>query len=401
MLGKRDFQAGDGETYLGKAIQNDRDGNLWLPMDSPYLKALVEAFTESGLARIGNLKDALAVWLQDHGSPHISSHTSAHTTADISAPVVKPGMPVQWTAKELDAWWAYFKAKPRAFWAPEDWAMLIEWLLQKYWSPQWAGSMADWLAVKSSLLGQIEAGLANSAVTPVLAGAIAAAVPGDLPTAMALGLQASKITQAMIAFARERCAQAIVDMGERMKAAVRDIVLDHQRNLTLGGKPDGLETRLFDRLAAANRDWRRIAVTEVSENAAQGVVAASRPGDKLKRIEQYRGICDWCARIDGQVVTVVDPAQPEKDGETEIWPGKTNLGRSSAPRKLMGGKLVEREPRERWWIAAGAQHPNCRGRWLPLNGIDPSALAQFLVQVKMQMTAVQATNPEALPTGNA
>lgn len=387
MFGKRHLPAVDGETYLGKAIQNDRDGNLWLPMDSPYLKALVEAFTASGLARIGNLKDALVAWLQDHGSPQTL------------APVAKPAMPVQWTAKELDAWWAYFNAKPRAFWEPEDWTMLIEWLLQKYWSPRWAGSMADWLAVKSTLLGQIEAGLANSPVAPPLAGAMAAAVPGDLAAAMELGLPASQVTQAMISFARARCAQAIVDMGERMKAAVRDIVLDHQRNLALGGTPDGLETRLFDRLAMANRDWRRIAVTEVSENASQGVVAASRPGDKLKRIEQYRGICDWCARIDGQVVTVVDAAQPQKDGETEIWPGKTNLGRSSAPRKLMGGKLVEREPHERWWIAAGAQHPNCRGRWLPLNGVDPSALAQFLVQVKMQMAAAKAVHAGALPTG--
>lgn len=94
-----------------------------------------------------------------------------------------------------------------------------------------------------------------------------AALIGDRPTAMALGLPASEVTQTMIAFARERCAQAIVNMGERMKVAVLD----------------------------------------------------------------------------------------------------------------------EREPHERWWIAAGAQHPNCRGRWLRLNGADPSALMQFLVQVKMQI----------------
>lgn len=367
-------------TYLGKAIRDGQDGNLWLPMDSPYLADLVEAFTQAGQTHIQSFKSALSYWLASHGQPHQKS-----PAPDLFAPPV----PVHWTQVERDAWLAYLKAKPRYLWAPEDWSMLVEWLLQEYWSPQWASSMADWLAVKSTLLGQIEAGLAANPPSAAVAAAMASFIPASLDAAVELGLPASAVTRAMVDFARARCATLIVGIGEKMRSGIRDIVMDHQRAVALGGKLDGLEKRLFDRYSTANRDWRRIAVTEVSENAAQGVVAASQPGDRLKRVEQYKGVCAWCAKINGRIVTVVSASKEPKDGENEIWPGKTNIGRSSAPRKLVGGRLYDREPDEMWWIAAGAQHPNCRGRWLPVTGVDPAKLAQFLAGVKAKMAANQ------------
>ena len=371
----------EGGTYLGKAIRDGQDGNLWLPMDSPYLADLVDAFTQAGQTHIQSFKSALDYWLASHGQPHHKG-----PVPDLFAPVV----PVHWTQIELDAWFQYLSAKPRYLWAPEDWSMLVEWLLQQYWSPKWAASMGDWLAVKSTLLGQIEAGLAANPPSPQLAAAVAAVLPGTLDAAVEMGLPVSAITRAMADFARARCAQAIVDMGDRMRSGVRDVVMEHQRAVALGGKIENLEQRLFDKFATANRDWRRIAVTEVSENAAQGVVAASKPADKLKRVEQYKGVCAWCHKIDGTIATVVDPAKPRKDGMTEIWPGKTNIGRSSAPRKLVGGRLYDREPDEMWWLAAGAQHPNCRGRWIPVTGIDPDKLARFMAGVKEKMAKNQA-----------
>lgn len=371
----------DESTYLGKAIRDGQDGNLWLPMDSPYLTDLVEAFTHAGQTQIQSFKDALSGWLAAHGQPQKKKGLPA---------LLMPAAPIHWTEKELDAWFAYFTAKPRYMWTPEDWSMLVEWLLQKYWSPQWAASMGDWLAVKSTLLGQIEAGLAANPPSAKLAAMLASAIPASLPAAVTLGLPVSGITHAMVEFARARCAQAIVDMGDRMRDGVRAIVLEHQRAVALGGKLENLEQMLFNRYATANRDWRRIAVTEASENAAQGVVSASKPGDKLKRVEQYKGVCAWCHKIDGRIVTVVAASKGKKDGETEVWPGKTNIGRSSSPRKRMGTFLVEREPHELWWIAAGAQHPNCRGRWIHVTGIDPTKLAFFMAGVKEKMEKHQA-----------
>ncbi len=72
---------------------------------------------------------------------------------------------------------------------------------------------------------------------------------------------------------------------------------------------------------------------------------------------------------------VVSPAKEDKDGWSEVWVGKTNAGRSAAPRKRVGDELVERTESELWWPAAGTQHPNCRGTWMRLGeepkGVDP------------------------------
>ncbi len=370
----------DHGTYLGKAIKPSHEHDIWLPFDSPYLADLVEAFTHVGQAHIQSLKDALAWWLADHGAPHIKTQ---------QLPLM-PEAPVHWTQVEIDAWKAYLLAKPRALWLPEDWSMMVEWLLQEYWSPKWAASMADWVSVKSTLLGQIEAGLAANPPIAAVAAGIAALLPASVPAAIEMGLPVTKLTEVMIGFARVRCAEAIVDMGDKMKSGIRDIVLEHQQAVMLGGKIENIQTKLFDKYATANRDWRRIAITEVSENAAQGVVAASKPGEKMKRLEQYKGVCDWCHKINGRIMTVVDPAKPKKDGETEIWPGKTNIGRSSAPKKRIDGKLYDRDPDEMWWIAAGAQHPHCRGRWLPFTGIDPAKYDAFMAIAKASMAASRA-----------
>lgn len=350
-------------------------------MDSPYLADLVEAFTAAGQAHIQTLKSALYDWLGVHGMPHLPPD---------GVPLPTPAMPVQWTPEELEAWHDYLASKPRVLWVAQDYSMLVEWLLQTYWSPKWASSMGNWLAVKSTLLGQIEATLAANPPAPPVAAAVAAVLPAALDAAIPLGLPVSAVTRAMTEFAQERCAQLIVSMGDKMRAGIREIVMENQQAVMLGGKLENLEARLFDRFATANRDWRRIAVTETSENAAQGVVAACKPGDKLRRVEQYKGVCAWCAKIDGRIVTVVSAAKDRKDGENEVWPGKTNVGRSSAPRKLVAGRLVDREPDEMWWLAAGAQHPNCRGRWVSVTGIDPSKLSKFMAGVKAKIEKNQA-----------
>lgn len=371
----------DQGTYLGKAIKPSHEHDIWAPFDSPYLADLVEAFAHTGRAHIQSFKDALSWWLADHDHPHMKQHLPT---------LLMPDVPTHWTQIELDAWKGYFLSKPRAMWMAEDYSMLVEWLLQSYWSPQWANSMAEWMSVKSTLLGQIEAGLAANPPSALLAASVAAALPTSIPAVIEMGLPVSKLTEAMIDYARVRCATAIVDMGETMRSGIRNIVLEHQKAAMLGGKIENLESKLFDKYANANRDWRRIAVTEASENASQGVVAASKPGNKLKRIEQYKGVCAWCHKINGKIVNVVDPAKPNKDGMNEVWAGKTNIGRSSAPKKRVDGRLYDREPDEMWWIASGAQHPHCRGRWLPFTGIDPTKYDKFLANVKASMAKHQA-----------
>ncbi len=117
-------------------------------------------------------------------------------------------------------------------------------------------------------------------------------------------------------------------------------------------------------------------MTETGECLVMGMVAAQTPGTKVKRHEAYKGACSWCKSIDGKVFTVVSEDAPAKDGETEIWVGKTNVGRSASPRMRQGGHLVERPSAEMWWPAAGLQHPHCRGGWLPLPSEKPPNVSQ-------------------------
>jgi hypothetical protein len=147
---------------------------------------------------------------------------------------------------------------------------------------------------------------------------------------------------------------------------MRKLIVDYQEQVALGGTSaprESLQTRLFERFGTLNRDWRRIAITEAGENMNQGLIASLPPGTKVKRIEQYRGACPFCAKWDGAVLEVVAADAPKKDWKTQIWPGKNNIGRSSAPRKKSPLGLVERTPEELWAPAAGLFHPNCRGRW--------------------------------------
>ena len=43
----------------------------------------------------------------------------------------------------------------------------------------------------------------------------------------------------------------------------------------------------------------------------------------------------------------------------------------------VGGVLVERESHELWWIAAGVQHPHCRGRWVVQQNPDSAGDSAF------------------------
>jgi hypothetical protein len=50
---------------------------------------------------------------------------------------------------------------------------------------------------------------------------------------------------------------------------------------------------------------------------------------------------------------------PKKDGQKEVWPGKSNVGRSASPYRKDG---TERKPDELWWPCIPA-HPNCCCTW--------------------------------------
>lgn len=307
------------------------DTSIWRPLDSPYLSSLAEAFTAAGLKSIDELRKRTE----------------------------------RWTTKELAAGFAYLEHKPQGEWSADDWSLLVDWWLQRWLPADMAPAYAEWLVLKSTLLGRIQAALARRAVAPEDAATAVAKLPMSIDAALEAGYSLSPRQLAIIEFGKVRCADAIVGVSDALRGRLKRAILSHQANALLGNRQDSLEFQLRDAFGSANRDWRRIAVTETVENANQGAIAFFGPGKKIVRHEFYHGACLWCRNLNGKVFTVVAPDAKDKDGQTQVWLGKTNIGRSIAPRRRTVGGLVERTESERFWPAAGVQHVHCRGWWEP------------------------------------
>lgn len=335
--------------FIYKAIHgHDGDDAIWDAHPSPMIRRLVELFTTRGLDRLAKVRTELVAWLE--GERH-------QPTLPAPQP---PGMMQRWTAAEMELARLYLESLPPAEWTVDDHMMVIDYIAQRYLPPQELKTEAEWLAVRSALMGKVQAGMGE------LPAAEADVVLARLPLTAAASNTAGTM-RTVVDLAVARAAEHVTSVGEDVRHTMRALVARRIERTMAGqtGVP-ALQTELVDAFADLNRDWRRIAITEATEALGQGLVASVRPGMRMKRVEQYRNACTWCQKIHGTVLKVVEPRDVDKDGATEIWPGKNNIGRSSAPRKRVGGQLVEREPDEMWWVSAGAQHPNCRGRWVML-----------------------------------
>lgn len=343
---------------------HDKDG-IWQPHESPLLKRLVELFTQRGLDRLEQVQSALIAWQSG------ANHTPASTP--VAAP---PGMVQKWAPDELALAKVYLESLPVAQWTLDDHMLAIDLVMQTYMPADHLQAEAEWLSVRSGLMGKVQANMAEA--TAKQADKILAALPSSVSAAAQLFGMAQAERQ-VLEFARLRAGEHVTSMADGVRHKLRAMVAADLEQRSLGSAPAGsssLQTKLLDAFGEMNRDWRRIAVTEAGEAQLQGYIANLKPGAKVKRVERYNGACAFCRRIDGKVATVVDPAAQEKDPDNEIWLGKNNIGRSASPRKRVGDLLVDREPHEMWWLPAGLAHPHCRGRWVPVSdlgaGGDPA-----------------------------
>lgn len=340
--------------FMAKAVGEDPPGaDIWEPHPNPFVRRIVELFSERGLARHAGLEAELRSWLAGDG--HQPS---------LERPPRPAGAMVRWSEAEIVLTRAYLRALPGSAWQISDWELLVDYLVQRYLPAGDIRAEAEWLATRSNMMGRVQAAMGEA--TGEEADTILATLP-----ALGDGFTLSPVQLAAIDFGRARCCESVAALTDALRHRMRRVVVDHQEAILLGDRAaaaESLQTKLLDTFGTLNRDWRRIAVTEATENVNQGMVAATPAGAKLRRVEKYRGACAFCRSIDGRVFTVVDPSKPDKDGELEVWVGKTNVGRSASPRKRLAGGLVEREPHEMWWPPAGAAHPNCRGRWIAVGG---------------------------------
>lgn len=337
------------------------DDGIWSLHESPFLTKLVEAFTQQGLGTFVHMADALEKWVS--GANHVPS----------IAPF--PGYGPFWPAEKLPAVAAYLSSKAPGMLGLADMEMLVDYLLQTHLPPSFAATHAEWLTVRSSIMGKLEAALPHT--TTEQADNVLAAMPNTIGQAVA-AFDFTKQQQAVMEYGVARCAESIVSLTDAIRHKLKAIILaDASDRVGSGtgfsGGSHALQSKLFDAFGDFNRDWRRIAVTEAGELKNQSFLSCNPYGTRIKRMEHYRGACSFCARLDGKVFELVSPDAPNKDGDTQVWVGKTNLGRSASPRKKLMGALVHREAVELWWPAAGLQHPHCRGSWVVLGDRLPGA----------------------------
>lgn len=366
------------EEFYKASSEPPDDEDTFTPHESKFIRRLIELFTQRGMARVAMFFKELSKWL-DRGKP-----TSA-TAAGIAA-AKKPGarpppdpvrMMQRWSAGEIEYVKEYLESLPPAQFTFSDWALVVDYLVQRYLPPDALRTESDWLSTRSTLMGRVQSNLRS--ITEASADKVLAAMPDTVAAAEA-SFPLTVTERAIMEFARERCAAHVTSVSWALRSKIKDLIIRHQQGVMLGDKLEtahALQTKLLDAMGTMNRDWRRIAVTEAGENANQGLVASRPVGSTLKRMEQYKGACQFCRSIDGKTFEVVSPDDPDKDGLTEVWVGKTNVGRSASPRKRVGGTLIEREPDERWWPAAGVQHPHCRGRWAVVDAPEPGDDPEF------------------------
>lgn len=346
---------------------HDDGRGIWLPHDSPLLRRLVDLFTQRGLDRLDSVQKEIEAWVL--GYHHVPSQ------APIAPP--PPGLMGRWTPAELALVRIYLEALPPAQWTLDDHMLAVDYVVQRYLPEDAIVTEAEWLTTRATMMGKVQANMAKLPTLPQ-ADALVGAMPSTVVAAVQQFSPAKPLRQ-VLEFARVRAAENVRALAEDTRHRMRLTVLQH---LEQGPEPKGssLQTKLLDQFGALNRDWRRIALTEAGEAQTAGFIASLPLGARVKRVEQYEGACAFCRKIDGVVMTVVDPAKPNKNPDTEIWQGKTNVGRSASPRKRVGDVLVEREPEEMWQIPVGLAHPNCRGRWLLIEddtqpGDDPEFAA--------------------------
>lgn len=336
------------------------DAGIWSPHESLLLRRMIELFSQRGLDRLQAVKDELIAW--ETGALYKES----------PAKITMPGMMERWNEHELGLVRIYLEHLFPGEWTLDDHMLAIEYVTQKYLPADALKTEAEWLATKATLMGKVQANMA-AAVTDAVADKLLAGLPGTIAEAVsAFSLPAQQ--KAALQFASAKAVENVRSLTDDVRHRMRGAVLQHlqeQQTMAAGVSMPSLETKLFDQFAALNRDWRRISVTEAGEAQTQGYIASLPPGTKVKRVEVYASACGFCKKINGKIATVVSADHPDKDPDTMVWPGKSNVGRSAAPMKRVGNVLVPRSPEELFWLPAGLAHPHCRGRWVPVAEDQP------------------------------
>jgi hypothetical protein len=372
---------------FSKALSGEdgADDGIWKPHDSPFVRYLIELFTTKGLTMLSDVQAELNAWIE--GQRHQPS----------PEPVEKPQptLYAQWTPAEMDLVELYLTSLSREQFTLEDWGLLIDYLVQRYLPLSDLQKQATALAVRAALMGKAQKIIET--IPDDQAASVVEAMPQSYAEAREL-FGGQKLFDSVMEYGTLRACENVQELSNEVRHRMKTTVLESVSRAQQGDvwAVSELQQKLLDDFATINRDWRRIAVTEAGECANQGFIASLPLGTKVKRMEIYHGACSYCRKINGRVMTVVAANDPNKNGETDVWPGKTNIGRSSAKRKRVGDALIERTPEELWWPPAGTVHPHCRGIWHVLRKVQTAGDEKFTAWLHAHLSAPGEKN---LPAG--
>ena len=282
--------------------------------------------------------------------------------------------------ESMNAWGARImrRVQSRGYWSlrAAEVQDIAEYVIQQHFPRGIQGNQARAVAVRSYLAGKIQENFDRYGVDPV---------PYDIETLPVTIEAAGKLFRLdrkehnTIEFAEAFAGQAITNLRASTRNAIHTILLNGIQNHLDPGK---IQSMLFDRFGALNRDWQRVAITEVRSALVNGYLASLPPGTRVKRTEMPN-CCPHCLPFNGRIYTVRDPGDPNKDWVNDVWVGKTNIGRSGSPRRIEDGQLVARTPDE-LYVIAPLIHPNCRGGFVAMNERPTNPQLQSLYDLNRQ-----------------
>ena len=387
-----DCHCNDAIEGMFKALAIDPGGDdatIWEPHPNVMIRGLVEEMTVRFQTILLNMQAAFDRMLFGGSGGPLQKGGPADVFLAKAEPASEPWQ--RWTPEDVDEITARLHNTPASELSVDDWLLGAEAVVQRYLPDGVIKTQAEYMTVQSVLLGRIQANLAKQEAERLAR--LHSNLPGRLEDVPHQAL--TLVERQTIQFASARAAIHIGSVTDAARSRMKTIIIDKIEAQVLGepkGTAQDLRQQLFDEFGQLNRDFRRIAVTEAGEACNQGFVAGMQPGVTIRRQEAYKGACEFCRTINGKTFVVVAANEPHKDGETQVWVGKTNVGRSASPRKRVGKVLMEREQVERWWPAAGVMHPHCRGSWIRAStmpeGVDPAfeAWAQAYMDEKLPGT---------------
>lgn len=138
----------------------------------------------------------------------------------------------------------------------------------------------------------------------------------------------------------------LTEVSEKHRARIKQMIL--QANKERWSAPE-LASKLYDTFGDHNRDWRRVAITELSFVVNDAYLAGLDEGERVIGMGSVSA-CKHCKQyVIGKEFTVRKSPPTQETYETDmlqVWAGKSNYGR-----------------RVQEYRACIPLHPNCRCRW--------------------------------------